>query len=168
MLLIFNEKSKKIYRDNEFIMEKLVIDSAGGRYGSEIRKIFEELAKTREIKKMTDAERLNFQENLKKLIDCENPKLNRRMEILARVAYFPKEVKVLRNGQDIDSNIADKYGVAFRKIFDELAKTKDIKKMTDSERLNFQKNLKKLIDCENIKLSRKMGILSRVAFFQEK
>ena len=71
-------------------MKNVEIDT--GDYGQEVEKIFIELTKSQKIEKMTYSERLNFQENLKKLIDCENIEFDIKMLMINRVSLFPKEL----------------------------------------------------------------------------
>jgi hypothetical protein len=87
-------------------MEKIEVDSGGPYYGPEVVEIFAELAKSIKLEKMTDTERHHFQDNLKRLIDCESIKFNIKMEMISRVVYFPREVLVgmysFRNGIETD------------------------------------------------------------------
>jgi hypothetical protein len=74
--------------------KEIIVDES---YGPEVEKIFGELIKTKEIEKMTDSETLNFQENLKKLIDIkcdEKFDISLKMAMVARAVWFPKEVLV--------------------------------------------------------------------------
>jgi uncharacterized protein YnzC (UPF0291/DUF896 family) len=167
---------------------KKILDVNDGDFGTEIGDIFNELAETQKIEKMTDDEKQKFLDNLKRVIDCEeneNLDLNLKMAILDRSTFFPYEltsgmynfihppyrkkwVKIDEWKKPVIDIRGNYYGAEIQEIFDELAETQKIENMTRDEKQEYLKNLKRIIDCEeneNLNLHMKMSILCRVIYF---